>query len=485
MKTLILNPSSRLAKNVIRDVLYGCWCKGKRIGGASIPPYSLLSVATVLNSEGFEVDFLDAQAEKLEWHQIEERAINVDAVAISTSTMTINEDTLLLKNIKRRNPRILTLTFGSHPTFLPQDTLNKGGIDVCIKHEPEFIVRDLLKRFFELTPGAWQDVGGISFLDSNGKFVNNDPYPPISSLDQLPFLETKFLPKGIEYFNPIVKKTPYITTVTSRGCPAKCTFCTVPYFYGKTIRYRSEQSVIEEMRDYWAKGYREVYFRDETFTFKRQRTLNICKYIRANSMEKMPWICNARVGTVDREILEEMKAAGCHFIKFGIESGVQEILDEVKKGTQVTEIKKTFKWMNEVGIESHAHCMLGMPGETLDSMKRTIDFVRELNPTSASWTITTPYPGSALYDRVKEKYPEIGDGSDTDLSNLHTSGKYNRLYTDLIGPEIESEIKRAVRSFYLRPSYWFQTLNRIRSFNDVRRFVIAGLNVIDFSISGD
>ena len=485
MKTLVLNPSSKLANNVIRDVLYGCWCKGKRIGGASIPPYSLLSVATVLDAEGFEIDFLDAQAEKLGWDEIKKRAQDADVVAISTSTMTINEDSQLIRFLKKSNPNILCLAFGSHPTFLPQDTLNKGGIDVCIKHEPEFIARDLLKRFFGLTPGAWHEVKGICFIDSNGKFVDNGSYPPISSLDQLPFLKTEFLPKDIEYFNPIVKKTPYITTVTSRGCPAECTFCTVPYFYGKKIRFRSEQGVVEEMKNYWTKGYREIYFRDETFTFNPKRTLNICKHIKKNGLDKMPWICNARVGTVSPEILETMKDAGCHFIKYGIESGVQEILDGVKKGTRIEDIKKTFKWMNEVGIESHAHCMLGMPGETLDSMKRTVDFVRELNPTSASWTITTPYPGSALYDMVKEKYPEIGDGSDTDLSNLHTSGKYNRLYTDLMGPEIESEIKRAVRSFYLRPSYWFQTLKRIRNLNDVRRFVIAGLNVIDFSISGD
>ena len=485
MKTLVLNPSSNLTNNVIRDVLYGCWCKGKRIGGASIPPYSLLSVATVLDAEGLDVCFLDAQAEKISWDEICRRAQNADAVVISTSTMTVNEDAELIRLLKKCNSKILSLAFGSHPTFLSQDTLSKGGIDICVRHDPEFIIRDVLKRYFSLENGDWQNVNGISFRDANGNVVNNPPDTPINSLDQLPFLKTEFLPPNIDYFNPIVRKMPYITTITSRGCPAECTFCTVPYFYGKRIRVRSEQGVINEIKHYLRKGYREIYFRDETFTFSRKRTLRICYLLRENGLSNTPWICNARIGTVDREILLEMKNSGCHFIKFGIESGVQEILDGVKKGTQVSEIRRTFRWLNELGIESHAHCMLGMPGETRETMKRTIDFVKEINPTSASWTITTPYPGSALYDQVKKKYPEIGDGTDTDLSKLHTSGIYNHLYTELSGSDIEYEINKAVRSFYLRPSYWFKTAKRIRSMNDIKRFTIAGLNVIDFSVFGD
>lgn len=482
---LVLNPSSKITKNIIRDVMYGCWCKGKRIGGASIPPYSLLSVASVLDRAKLNVKFLDAQAEKIPWDGISKIAKDCYAVIISTSTMTINEDAAMLGLIKEENPEILTFAFGSHPTFLPQDTLNKGNIDVCIRHEPDFITREIFNKYIGIEKGDWKETRGISFLDDDGNIVHNENYPNINPLDQLPFLKTDFLPKGIEYFNPIVMKLPYITTVTSRGCPAKCTFCTAPYFYGNKLRFRSEEGVVEEMEYYRDRGYFEVYFRDETFTVKKSRTLKICRLIKEKGLEKIPWICNARIGTVDLETLTEMKEAGCHLIKFGVESGNQEILDGVKKDIKVEEIYETFRWTNQIGIETHAHFMLGMPGETLRTLSKTIKFAREINPTTATFTITSPYPGSILYDEVKARFPEIGDGSKTDLSKLHTVGLYNSIFTELEKGILEKAIKQAFRDFYMRPSYWLKTIRRIKSFNDLRRFFLAGTNILDFSISGD
>jgi len=482
---LILNPSSKIVKNIVRDVMYGCWCKGKRIGGASVPPYALLSVASVLEQAKLNVKFLDAQAEKLSWDEIVKTAKQCSTVIISTSSMTINEDAALLGRIKEDNPKVLTLAFGSHPTFLDKETLGKGSIDVCVRHEPEFIVREVVEKYLGVKKGDWRETAGISFLGSNAKTVHNKNYPNIDPLDQLPFLKTEFLPKEIEYFNPIVKRIPYITTVTSRGCPAKCTFCTAPYFYGNRLRFRSVKGVVDEMAYYWRKGYREIYFRDETFTVFKQRTLEICKLIKEKGLEKIPWICNARVNTVDQDTLKEMKETGCHLIKFGVESGNQKILDGAKKGIRVEEIVRTFGWCNELGIETHAHFMLGMPGESQKTLEQTIRFARDINPTTASFTITSPYPGSALYDEVREVYPMIGDGSRIDLSNLHTAGLYNDLYTDLKSGILEKAVKRAFREFYMRPSYWLKTIGRIRSFNDFRRFFLAGTKVLDFSISGD
>ncbi len=137
MNILVLNPSSSLTKNVVRDVLYGCWCSGKRIGGATVPPFALLQIATVLKSDGNAVEFIDAQAEQIPVDSLLSRAHEYDLVVISTSTMTFEEDAAMLQRMKAAHPALLTVVFGSHPTFLPNATLSRPGVDISVQHEPE------------------------------------------------------------------------------------------------------------------------------------------------------------------------------------------------------------------------------------------------------------------------------------------------------------------------------------------------------------
>src|SRR5688572_26503666 len=145
MKVLVLNPPTRQTGNVIRDVLYGCWCNGKRIGGGTVPPFGLLSLATVLKQNGFETTFLDAMGQGFSVDYVKKLIPEYDAVVCSTSTMTVNEDCLTLQELKLSNPNLKSLIFGSHATFMPEHTLAKGGADFIIRNEPEFAVRDLLK----------------------------------------------------------------------------------------------------------------------------------------------------------------------------------------------------------------------------------------------------------------------------------------------------------------------------------------------------
>lgn len=482
MKILVLNPSSKIARNVVRDVLYGCWCKGRRIGGGTVPPFSLLMVATVLKQDGNDVVFIDAQAEQKSVSDIKDCIKGSDIVIISTSTMSFNEDAEMLDEFKKINQKLTTVILGSHPTFMPQYALSKPGVDIIVRREPEFIIRDLM-RCMRQGSEKWKEVKGIGYRETSDIKIN-DYYPFIEDLDQLAFLDVTMLPQGIDYFNPIVKRLPYITTSTSRGCPGRCTFCTAPAFDGMRVRFRSAENVIKEIKFYLERDYREIYFRDDTFVVNRKRNREICESIIKEELD-VTWLCNARVGMIDKEDMELMKKAGCHYLKFGVESGVQEVLDRSKKGIRVEQTRKTFKWAKEVGIDTHAHIMLGMPGDSNETIKRTIDFALEIEPTTVTFGVCTPYPGTPLFEEVKKRYPEIKDGTAVDLSVLHTKGLFNEIYTDLKRDELEKWIIKAYRKFYLRPGYWIKTLRRIKSIEDLKRFIIAATNVLSFSISGD
>lgn len=483
MKILVLNPSSIYTTNVVRDVLYGCWCKGKRIGGGTVPPYFLLSVATVLRQDGHDVTFIDAMGEQLPVEMVKRRIQGQGyQLAISgTSTMTMNEDAAFLSALKQGEPGLTTIVFGSHTTFMPDHALTKPGVDIIVRREPEFVVRDVV-RGMEAGNGEWKKVLGIGYMQ-DGKAVVNEHYPFIDKLDVLPFLDVSFFPSHIDYFNPIIKRMPYITTITSRGCPSKCTFCTAPFFYGPRFRVRSGPSVVDEVRSYVEAGFREVYFRDEIFTVNKKRTQEICEGIIELGLD-VTWICNAKVGLIDKPTMALMKKAGCHLIKFGVESGVQEVLDRVIKGFKIEQTVETFKWAHEVGIDTHAHTMLGMPGDTRATVARTIEFIKEIDPTTATFGVCTPYPGTPLFDEVSAQV-DMGDAADLDLSQLHTTARYNELYTELTRDEVEKAIRRAYRRFYLRPSYVLSRAGKIASLGELKRVTIAGTKIFDFTVRGD
>jgi len=482
MKVLFLIPPSKSSRNVARDLVYGCWCKGKRIGGISFPPISLLEVASVIKNEGHHVLVLDAPATQTPLSKLKNIIKKYNFVVILTSTMSINEDSEILSLLKKANPRLKTIVFGGHPTSMPRYTLAKPGIDFIVRCESEYIIKDLINAYAK-NNDSWKKVRGIGFKQQK-KIIINPPYPLIKNLDDLPFPDRSMLPKNIDYFNPVVKRMPYTTIFTSRGCPGRCTFCASPIFYGRKIRYRSANSVLAELTEISKLGYKEVFIRDEIFTVNRKRVVAICNGIIKNNLD-LTWIASSRIDTIDKPLLKLMKKAGCHLVRLGVESGVQEILNNVKKGIKVTQTKKVFKYANSVNIDTHAHLMIGMPGDNEKTIKQTIDFVKEINPTIATFGICTPYPGTELFSFVAKTHPEIADGSKADLSNLHTQAFYNDCFTSLNKKELAELLKHSYKSFYLRPSYIFSWLKKINSLDEAKRVILAGLTVFDFALGKD
>lgn len=475
-------PSGKPGQNVVRDFVYGCWCNGRRVGGMEMPPLNDLYVATHARQQGIEVMFLDAQVEPERFEQW----LQVDAgkalvVVILTSTQSFQADAGCLAAIKSRSPRIKTIMFGSHPTFMPEFCLKHPAVDFIILREPEASIRELLGSLLAGT--SLHSVRGIGFKGPDGNPILN-PVRPFIPMDELPIPDRTLLPRRADYFNPVVKRLPYTTMQTSRGCPGRCIFCTAPTFYGNKYRYRSVEKVLEELREIKRLGFREVFFRDETFTALGERNQQICEAMLRENLD-LSWIANGRVDMVDQDMLQLMKRAGCHLVKFGVESGSDNILKNYRKGTTTNQATRAFAMAKNAGLDTHAHLVFGGPGETRETIRQTITFVLALSPSTASFGILTPYPGTELFDLVAKKRPEILDGSGSNMENLHTTAFFSQEICGLDNEFLSKAITRAYRKFYLRPGYLLKKFSKIDSFEELLILAVAGLNIIYFAATGE
>lgn len=482
MKALFLKPPAEsVGQNVVRDFVYGCWCNGRRIGGMQMPPLNELYCVTHARAGGVDAEFVDAQACPDVYEQIALQGFaDYFAVVLMTSTQSFQHDLIILRQIKEHNPQVRSILFGSHPTFMGHYCLQHDVVDYIVRREPEQTIRELLLALLNGQPT--DDLAGIGYRDDTGQACMN-PDRPFMDLNDLPIPDRRLLSADVDYFNPVVKRVPYTTMQTSRGCPGRCIFCTAPTFYGNKYRFRSAEKVLEELREVQRLGYREVFFRDETFTTNRKRNREICEGILSEGID-LTWIANGRVDLIDRESMVLMKRAGCHMLKFGVETGSDEILRNYRKGTTTDQAREVFAMAHQVGLETHAHIVIGGPGESRETIRKTIEFVKELDPTTASFGILTPYPGSPLFEMVAQQHPEIRDGSSSTMSNLHTEGFYSQAICDMPGNELSEAVTMAYRSFYLRPSYPFKQLARIRSLEQFMILLVAGLNIFKFSLSG-
>jgi anaerobic magnesium-protoporphyrin IX monomethyl ester cyclase len=471
-----------IGQNIVSDFIYGCWCNGRRIGGMQMPPLNEIYAATSCRKTGAKIGFLDAQMEPAHYRWLLKGGFNgVKAVVIMSSTQSFKENVTTLKLIKSINPQVRAILFGSHPTFMPYYCLAEESIDYIVMGEPEETLRELLQCIMAREMVA--NILGVGYREADGE-IKIGPPRPFLRMDDLTIPDRKLLPPQADYFNPVVKRVPYTTMQTSRGCPGRCIFCTAPTFYGNKYRFRSAENVLAELQEVKRLGFREVFFRDETFTAKKSRNLQICEAMLQKGLD-LSWIANGRVDMIDREALRLMKRAGCHMVKFGVESGCDEMLQAYHKGTTTLQAEEAIRLAKEAGLETHAHFVLGGPGETPETIKRTIAFARRLNPTSASFGILTPYPGTKLFSMVAEKHPEIRDGSDSNMDNLHVQGFYSESICKMRGEELSKWVVRAYRQFYLRPQYLLGRLLKVRSLEEMIIQAIAGLNILQFSVTGE
>ncbi|MDD5145560.1 MAG: radical SAM protein [Candidatus Pacebacteria bacterium] len=425
------------------------------------PPLGLMYLAASLKKAGHQPLILDFLLEKFTPEALFKKLTpEIKVIGITAVTPNIAEAVSLADFIKKNFPEKIIIFGGPHPSLLPRETLaSSKSIDFVLKGEGE----ERMCHFLDYLEGKRKEAeldGIISrknkeiFDFSQKKFIEN--------LDDLPFPARELV--SIEEYSEILesREKPATTLITSRGCPFHCIYCSKPIF-GNVFRARSPENVVKEI-EFLKEKYkiRELIFYDDTFTFNRERTVELCNLLIEKKLN-IKWKCETRVNLVDEELLELMKKAGCYLIGFGIESGNSRILNILKKGITIEQVRIAVKAAKKVGIEILGYFILGIPGETEKEIKETINFAKSLDVEYAQFSIATAFPGTELYQIAKSsgRLPDLGE------SFYALAGKVDFSLCDVPPKELQRYLRKAYSSFYLRPKYIFSKVKKIRSFYDI------------------
>jgi radical SAM superfamily enzyme YgiQ (UPF0313 family) len=339
-----------------------------------------------------------------------------------------------------------TISFGTHVTPMPLETMERyPALDYVLRGEPELALRELVdalegfrlqvaghrgqdarrpwegldeafrqrleKLFTEADPGwrpTWanlqpetsnlQHIKGLVWRQ-DGQVVVNPDRPFIRNLDDLPLPRHDLLPLA-HYRAPLIGG-PYAFVLTSRGCPAGCRFCIKHVSYGNSVRFRSPENVVTELKELVGLGVRKIHMYADLFTASREQTMQICRLIEEQGLD-IRWTCNSRVDFVDEELLDAMARSGCWWIAWGIESGNEEVLRRARKGFDLAQAERALRWAHAAGISNWGYFIVGLPGETEETIKQTIAFARKLPLDLALFHIAAPHPGTPFFYEVVE-----------------------------------------------------------------------------------
>ena len=371
-------------------------------GAAMHMPFALLGLgylAAVLEKNNYQVDVIDCQLLKLSLEDFKKEISKrqPDVVGVTSSTLTYQSALKLVRIAKETCPNCITITGGPHVTFWDDKALEEcPELDIVVRREGENTVLELAQR---IEAGkSYNDVLGTT-VRKDGKIVKNPDRPYIEDLDGLPFPARHLWPMDrLREYEDVL----YLTT--SRGCVYWCEFCTTVRMHGRKYRMRSPTNVVDEL-EYLNKTYgmKKFTFCDDAFTVDQPRTEALCSEI-LNRGLKIQWNCGTRVDMITKELLMKMKDAGCISVWFGVESGTQQVLDAMKKGISPDLTIKVLGWVRELGLKPVPNVILGFPGETKKSAWKTIKFIEKIAPDDVGfYNVATPFPGTPMYDMVKEK----------------------------------------------------------------------------------
>lgn len=426
-----------------------------------IPPIGLTYIASYLREMGFEVDLHDFAVERSS-REDALKAIERDdfwALIASPSTVTLRQDLAFLKEAKERGGCEYTVGCGTHLTTHPEDGLGEDGLDFVILGEPEETIGELLTVLSK--SGDYTNIKSIAYKE-DGDVVKNPRRPLIEDINSLPH-PARDLITGGDYQPPFAGGGKFTVMITSRGCPYPCTYCATRSYYGRSVRMRSVGDILSEIEEI-KRDYDVLGFWDDTFNINREHLINLCKGMVENDLT-IPFICMARVKPVDSEMLRWMKKAGCFLILYGVEAGTDRILKKLKKGITLDDIKNAFKLTREAGIGSAGFFMVGTPGETEREVIASIKLAHRLKPDYISFNITTPFPGTELYEKMRKNLDrwKIYDAR-------HSLDDRTEILTDYIN--------KAYTSFYLKPETIFKRLHSLRSWKDWSVLFKAGFDVV-------
>jgi radical SAM superfamily enzyme YgiQ (UPF0313 family) len=420
----------------------------------SHPPFIPLGIAylsAVAEKAGHEVTVIDCQAEKLTHEDFQKRITqtSADIIGVTATTLLYKSAMQIITIAKQVQPQATTVLGGSHGTFWDEGALNEfPSLDIVVRREGEQTFIELLEKLHNKS--SLDNVLGITFRKER-KIIRTPDRPFLENLDSLPFPAHDLLPlEKLKHTGKIL-----FPLITSRGCVYWCDFCSTVRMFGRAYRWRSPKNVVDEMQLVHDKyGVDQVTFYDDAFTVNRDRVMKICQELRTRNLN-ITWDCGTRVDMVDREMLKTMHDAGCFAVWLGVESGSEAILGAMNKRIKLDQTRLAFKTANKAGLMTIANTVIGFPGETEQTANETIRFIKELNPDSVGFYVATPYPGTPMYEQVKQK----GWLKVTDFDKYDTANP--TFETPWLTMEKLAKIRyRAYQEFYLRPSYVLKMMRR-------------------------
>ena len=361
-------------------------------------PLGLAYMAAVLEQNNFEVKVFDCPIYGID-HEALKKELGVyqpTIVGVGAMTQTFESALKTAHAAKEACPDAKIVMGGPHATFQDKEILaQENVVDIIVRGEGEETLLELAQQPQLQNIG---DIKGVTYRKDN-QIVQTPTRPFIQNLDALPRPDYKQIP--IEKYRINGKRI--LPIISSRGCPFQCSFCVASEMFGRTFRARSAGNVLDEIE--WLKneyGAEGIQFQDDTFSFDKKRAIDICDGMIERKVN-LKWGCGTRADVTTKELLAKMHKAGCDEICFGVESGCQRIRDSLKKKVTTEQCENAIKWSKETGIFTTVSIILGYPGETRETVKESLDFVRKVEPDSVWLNIPTPYPGTELRALVQSK----------------------------------------------------------------------------------
>jgi radical SAM superfamily enzyme YgiQ (UPF0313 family) len=445
------------------------------------PDIGIAYIARAALNAGAEVEILDAHKENIEPDKLRNFLKNksFDLVGIKCLSIDIFKVIEYCRVIKEYNQKIITVLGGYHPTALPNEVMKSHYVDYIIKGEGElgifYLIKNLMGHNGAIPQQEISKIPSLIYRDRNngGKVISN-PIAFEENLDNLGF-PAWHLFKIEEYPQLPSSGGRFLPIITSRGCPSRCSFCCSNSIHGSKIRRRSPEHVIEEIK--WMIDnfdIQRVSIFDDNFTFYKEHTLAICQLYKEKKFGiNLDIPQGVRIDRIDKDVLLALEEAGCDYMGIGIESGSQDTLDIIKKGTNIYEIEEKVSLIKrETSIKLMGFFIIGFPHETETDILKTIDFALRLKLDYVAFTIFTPFPGTALFDQMlKEGYFSIDN---FDWKNLLLDREAFR-HRNISRDKLKKLQRKAYMKFYFRPSkisFFFRIIFKEASFiSYLKRFI--------------
>lgn len=440
-------------------------------------PINLGYIAAVLIRAGHEVKMIDFNV--IERHELKNSIhnFNPSLVGVTSMTSSIYNAKDIINEVKAIDKKIYTVLGGVHASALPLETIREiRGLDFLVFGEGENTALELVKELEG--KNNFKNVKGLVFKNK-GKIIKNRPRELIKDLSSIPLPARGLLPIGLYNKQHVSRgfsrrEIKIVEIMTSRGCPNNCIFCAGHLNYGFRLRFRTYEDIVSEIQECIDKyGVTHVSIEDDTFTLNRELVKRLCAFFKDKNFS---WNCNARVNTVNYEMLKMMSDSGCKKISFGIESGNVEMLKKMKKGISISQAINTIRAAKKAGIR-YVECtfMIGAHiDETLDSVRDTEKLIYQLKPDFLALSVMCPFPGTEIYWMMKEK-GYLQKNPDWSQYTLFGDVKRYEKLRYLTSDQMIFLQKKIMKEYYSSPRYVISQLKQLRTLNEMKYFTKLGL----------